>query len=990
MRTAWAILVALVVPLGAPPQAQPPQRPPVTPGVTTRQLDSVRAQRDTTRRDTTAVKEIVRWTEPDSVMQALMARAGYTVTRYQGRMVVFDAAGRTLNLIGDPAAVAREQSILVGDSIRYNDSTRLVVVRGDTAILRDPAQNAADVVAVGGLDYDLRTGRARAAEVSTALTSGETWFIIASPAVLLNDTLADRRLLYAGHGILTSCNLLIPHYHFETNELKFITKGVLVARPAVLYISDIPVMWLPFVFQDLRSGRRSGITTPRFGIAELLRNSPTYRRTVDNFGYYFALNDYMDATVSLDWRSGARPREGDPGYLRGNAEWRYRWLDRFVSGSIGLSHLDQQDGATNTSVTILHSQDFSQTSHLTANINYVTSTAIQRRTEFVPYRALATIASRLNYQQKLGPFAMSLGGSRTQYPGRDEVDQTLPTLSLSSEPIDLTSWLNWSPSLAINNTQKLNAPSTGLLAFEFRPRPGGGVDSVALSRDSRNSSLSFETPFRFGTFTWRNSITLTDIENNYPESRDIIDVRDTTIRSTRIFQRTFRTDIDWQTGISLPTISQGRWNIAPSVSIVNIDPASLWVRSERTGGTFVRQSKRPQYGVSASPTFFGLFPGFGPYSRFRHAVTTSMNYSYAPSAEVSDEFLAALGKTRQGYLGSLAQNQVSLSLSTNLEAKLRNRADTGSAASIEPGGGDKITLLAMNFQPLSWDFERARVTGRTGLVNDRFGFTARSDLLPGLDFGATYSLFQGDVQSDSARFKPYREEVRASFSINRQRNPFAALARVFGRAVPVMTSPELEQATDVEEDRAARDMASQQVGGASGRAASFNVANAQEWSASFTFSSSRQRPPVGGGTIIEDNDALFCADPDLGLDPISQERCVQERQAGRATNPNASQTTAGGPFIRRSPTTTVQSNMVLPLTKNWGASWQTTYDFEAGQFASHMVNLSREMHDWQATFSILKAPNGNFAFSFFIALKAQPDLKFDYQRQSYRRPGSSF
>ena len=30
---------------------------------------------------------------------------------------------------------------------------------------------------------------------------------------------------------------------------------------------------------------------------------------------------------------------------------------------------------------------------------------------------------------------------------------------------------------------------------------------------------------------------------------------------------------------------------------------------------------------------------------------------------------------------------------------------------------------------------------------------------------------------------------------------------------------------------------------------------------------------------------------------------------------------------------------------------------------------------------------GNFAFNFFIALKAAPDLKFDYNRRTYR-PGS--
>ena len=984
VRAALVLLAVVAVPVDA--QRRPARSPPPQAG---RSLDSVRAGRDSSQgRDTTEVKELVAWTEPDSVMRELLERAGYSVTRYQGRTVVYDAATRGLRLTGDPAAVAREASLLVGDTITYNDSTRDVVVLGDTAILRDPTQNAADVVTIGRLDYNLTSGRARVSEINTALTSGETYYIKAQRAVLINDSIADRRSLLAGHGMFTTCDLLIPHYHFETGEIKFITRNMFVARSAVLYISDIPVMWLPFIFKDLRSGRRSGITTPRFGVAELLRNSPTYRRTVENVGYYFALNDYMDAQVSMDWRSGARPREGDPGYMRYNGEWRYRVISRFLSGRVGVSYLKQQDGATNTAVSIGHQQDFSQTSRLTANINYVTSTQIQRRNEFVPYRALATIASRANYQQRLGPFSASLGGSRTQYPGRDQVDQGFPTFSLTSDPIDITSWLNWTPSLSIDNTQQLNVLQSGPLSFRLSPRGDGGIDSVAVTRDSRTSSLSFETPFRIGGWTWRNSIRASDVENNFPESREIVDVADTSIRSTRVFARTFRTEVDWQTGISLPSISQGRWNISPSVSIVNIDPSGLWLRTELTGGRYVRQSKRLQYGLSASPTFFSLFPGFGPYSRFRHAVTTSLSYSYAPSARVSDEFLAARGATRQGYLGSLAQNQVSLSFSTNLEAKLKSRANIDSTATETAGSGEKVNLLSMNFQALSWDFERARATGRTGLTNDRFGFTARSDLLPGLDFGTTYSLFQGNSLSDTARFKPYREEVRASFSMNRQRNPFVALYRVFGRAV-TNTAPELEQTTRTADDMLAREVAAQQVTGNTGRAAAFDVPDAADgWSASFTFSSSRQRPPVGNALVIEDNDTLLCAN--LGLDPISQERCLLERVGLRTGDPNASPTSSGGPFIRRRPTTTMQSNMVLPITQNWGSSWQTTYDFEAGQFASHMVNLVREMHDWRATFSILKAPNGNFAFSFFIALKSQPDLKFDYHRQSYRRTSTGF
>ena len=93
------------------------------------------------------------------------------------------------------------------------------------------------------------------------------------------------------------------------SEAKRTGNNTIVARPAVLYIKDIPVMWLPFIFSDTRSGRHSGILAPQFGVGDIVRNSPTYRRNVDHAGYYWALNDYMDFGTWLDWRSSAGAHE---------------------------------------------------------------------------------------------------------------------------------------------------------------------------------------------------------------------------------------------------------------------------------------------------------------------------------------------------------------------------------------------------------------------------------------------------------------------------------------------------------------------------------------------------------------------------------------------------------------------------------------------------------------------------------------------------------
>ena len=87
------------------------------------------------------------------------------------------------------------------------------------------------------------------------------------------------------------------------------------------------------------------------------------------------------------------------------------------------------------------------------------------------------------------------------------------------------------------------------------------------------------------------------------------------------------------------------------------------------------------------------------------------------------------------------------------------------------------------------------------------------------------------------------------------------------------------------------------------------------------------------------------------------------------------------------PTTTLGSDVSFNLTEHWSASWQTQYDFEAHDFASQIVSLQRDLHDWRAIFAFTQSPNGSFAFNFLISLKAEPQLKFDYHKSTYRNEG---
>jgi hypothetical protein len=468
----------------------------------------------------------------------------------------------------------------------------------------------------------------------------------------------------------------------------------------------------------------------------------------------------------------------------------------------------------------------------------------------------------------------------------------------------------------------------------------------------------------------------------------------TGVEQERIYATTYHTEVDWVPSFTLPSLGRNKFNLTPSVSLSNVDAGAFWIRNERTGGQWVHQKKRLTYGVSAAPTLYGLFDrggkGFGPFARIRHSIQPTFGYAYAPAAEVDDDYLAALGRTRRsstgsstGYLPSLAQNSLNVGLSTNIEAKLRARNDSN------PDAGEKIKLLSVNFTGLSYDFERARATGSRirGLTTQNFGYTVRSDLLPGIDVGVDYSLFEGSTQSDTARFKPYRERVTAAVQFSDQNNPFAVFSRIFGKAVPP-TTPGTDRTRPAPDDKYARQIASQPVAGRGARTAAFLPSIKQGWEASFNFTSSRQRPP--GGTpsnIVEFDPATRCVQYNTPALRVLYDDCVARQLTNPSPEVPITSGLAGSPFYRTPPTTSLGSSLSFKVTEKWAAAWQTNYDFERSSFASQIVSLQRDLHDWRAIFAFTQSPNGSFAFNFLISLKAEPDLKFDYHKATYRNEG---
>ncbi len=885
-------------------------------------VDTARARQDTTAR---APGDTVRagrgsgipqrpsreFQAPDSVTQALLRLRGYTITRYSADSVQLLAEEKEIRLHG-AGLVEREGSSLEAEGIRYVESGCQILAEGSPKLF-DPT----GVLVGEGMRYDACNKAGIVQHARTDLDhGGGTWYMIGDMAV---DNAEDR--VYASGATITSCELEEPHYHFATRQVKWVSKRLMVSRPAVLYVADVPIAWLPFVFQDTRRGRRSGVLPPQVGINDIVRFNAGYQRHITNVGYYWAISDYMDAQGSLDWYAGRS--------LTMNGRFRYRWLDRFMAGGVAVQKLNEYDTQLSSfRINWSHQQQFSLASQLTANIDYATSSRIISRNSVDPVLAIGTIDSRLNYQRRFAWGSLNLGGSRSQQLDKPLVTTTFPTVAFTPNQIAITRNITWSPSFNFTNTL-----TTG--AFGSR----AGVPAETLLVDSRASSFSLATPIRFGSWTWQNSVAVQDnwSSRNTFESRGS-DSLGTDTLITRM--ESFATTVDWQTGIGLPVLFQGRWNLQPAVQIVNTAPGSFMVRNERTSGAFITQSKRLQYSAALAPTFFGLFPGFGPVSRIRHAISPTLSWAYSPRATVPQDFADATNLQNRNVP---ARHTLTLGLSQNFEAKLRPpvrpaSADSAAQDSVpaDPAEGRKVKILSIQSDAIAYDFEQAKLPGRTGWATQTWGNTISSELVRGLNLRFAMDLWEGAVGTDTAQFRPYLTSVTTGFSLG------AGSLNLFRRLLGLRPQTVRERPDTLQDGTSPTDP---------GR----NFTNAfQRGPMATQFSSVDRLSPVRGG-------GQFSANVNYSL---QRTRPTDNREG--VTN------------------SMLSGSMSFSPTAHWTVSWQTSYNFTQGQFADHVVRLDRDLHDWRATFTFIRSPNGNFSFSFFIELIDEPDLKFAYDQRNLR------
>src|ERR1019366_3149476 len=103
------------------------------------------------------------------------------------------------------------------------------------------------------------------------------------------------KTLFVENGRYTTCDAEVPHYYFESPEMKVVMGDQIFAEPVYLYVADVPIFVLPFgVFPNHESGRHSGIIMPSYNT----QGNRGYG--LIHGGYYWVFDDYADARAQGD------------------------------------------------------------------------------------------------------------------------------------------------------------------------------------------------------------------------------------------------------------------------------------------------------------------------------------------------------------------------------------------------------------------------------------------------------------------------------------------------------------------------------------------------------------------------------------------------------------------------------------------------------------------------------------------------------------------
>ncbi|NJD11422.1 MAG: hypothetical protein FIB01_13615 [Gemmatimonadetes bacterium] len=880
----------------------------------------------------------------DALMTALAQLTGFVATEYAGDEAAFRADSGQLELLRK-AAVVREGQLLQADSlVRYNEQT------GSACGFGKPTITGASLdapITADSVCYNIHSQRGIAANAETSISQGANWKI-RGQLMTVGDT------VFGHNAIFTDCDIPWPHTHyfFGAKETKAVRDNVLVAKNVTLNFADVPVFWLPFMVQSLSRGRRSGILMPRFGINDIARNSTRYSRRIEDVGFYWAINDYMGAEVAMDWMANNYTA------LRGSLDFNV--VRSFLNGSLTFRRYFPAEGGNQFTLSAQSNWQPDERTRLGMSANYSTSASFVRRRTLDTRELTRSIATTFNLNRQFNWGSLTLGATRNQFLTDGTVRMTLPSFGLNLSSVTLFR--------AEPGEEKWYSNATWTGTIDGRIESNMVGDSNRTSAQSRrNANSNFSSSFTLGKLGLSQAVRWSDSRIDARAVRPL--QKDTLLHLPGSTEQR----ANWSMGINFQQNLIGTTTtLTPSLSL-----NGEFLNDSVTDGRMVASPTRLDFNASLQTALYGFFPGVGPFSRIRHRLTPSVSYTYSPAPTASalqQRVFSSFATDSLGRGGIRERNVLTFGIAQTFEGKRRPRAEpapesgapggepspagdstaaplAADTATSDSAGGPRrlpqgeapVILLSLTTDAVVYDFVAAR-EGK-GIQTTSISTSIQSDLFRNLQLRFTHELWrpvkeatEGQSATSQAvqqrEFAPFLSSLNASLSLNSDSWLFRALG--LGRKQGASAQPSAAAApqdqpagagTPFDRTRPENGMVGTRrrdpVGSAGGQMGS--------WNASLNYTLSRSRPGAAG---LFDN---------------------QENQM-------------------------VTGQFSFQPTENWTLNWSTGYNITVGGFTDHMLTLSRRLHDWDANFDFAKVQNGNLSFQFRVALRANPDIKLDYQQ----------
>jgi hypothetical protein len=585
--------------------------------------------------------------------------------------MVYDAGTRLAFLYGE-ADVKYQNMQLTAAQITMNmDSS---TVKADGRVDTAGVMHGKPLFKQGGEEYDSQSMafnfKTKKGFIHNTYTAQGNGFMQSTRSKRTNDG-----IVYLEKAKYTTCDAEHPHFYISISRAKTRPGKDVVFGPAHLVVEDVPLpLAIPYGFFPFNKKYSSGFLMPTIG-DETVRGF--YLR---DGGYYFALNDYMDLRLL-----GEIYTKGSWGL---SAETNYRKRYKH-NGNFYVSYLNTVEGEKNmpdyskqTSLKVqwTHSMDSKAVPNtsFSARVNFA-SQNYERNNILSMYDPVAysqsTRASAVSYSRSFPSIGLNLSMSTnlTQNMRDSTIAMTLPDLSVSVNRFypfkrkHAAGKQKWYEKISMSYTGAF----TNSITTTERQLPKSN-----LVKDWRNG-MQHRIPIdaTFQVLKYINvtpSFTFRDIMYSHKEKRSWDAQRQREVRDT-IYG--FYNLYDWNASIAVNTTLYGFYQPIPQLLGTKVQ--------------MIRHVFKPSVSFSYAPDFTASHYGYTDYYTKTDAQGNVSTVTYSPYA----------GQV-YGYPTGRKTGSISMSISNNLEMKVKSKKDTT--------GVKKISLIDELAASLSYNLAAER------------------------------------------------------------------------------------------------------------------------------------------------------------------------------------------------------------------------------------------------------------------------------------------